>query len=88
LADPGPVAAIGAGRDVLAADQTRVIGDALRDELGMLDEIRFRFEHARDQQLAFRQLHALEHPPFMGMARIGRFEGDAVRSRQEDDIDD
>src|SRR5579885_2132609 len=53
LADPGAVAAIGPGHHVLAADQVGIARDALRHELGMLDEVRFRFEHAGNEQLAF-----------------------------------
>src|SRR6185437_3432556 len=51
LADPSAVAAIRAGDDVLAANQPDEMPNALRHELRMLDEIRLRFEHARDQTL-------------------------------------
>src|SRR5204862_25772 len=71
LSDPGAVAAVRAGKHVLAADQPRVAPDALRNELGMLNEVRFRFDHARDQHLAVGQLHALEQRPFVRMTRIG-----------------
>src|SRR5947209_20440483 len=52
LADPGAVATVAAGDDVLAANELGVAADALRDQLRMLDEIRFRFDHAGDQHLA------------------------------------
>src|SRR4051812_49125695 len=41
LPNPGAVAAIGAGDDILAADQLGVAADALRDQFRVLDEIRF-----------------------------------------------
>jgi len=52
LPDPGAVAAIRAGKHVLAADQPRVAADALRNELGCSMKFDFRFDHARDQHLA------------------------------------
>src|SRR5580693_393262 len=44
LADPGAVTAIAAGDDVLASDQRGVVADALRDQLGVLDEVGLRFD--------------------------------------------
>jgi hypothetical protein len=79
LADPGAVAAIRAGDDVLAADKLGVAADALRDQFRMLDEIRFGFEHAGDQHLAVRQLDRFEQGPFMRMARIGGLERNRIR---------
>src|SRR6266436_2292671 len=88
LPDPGAVAAIAAGDDVLAADQLGVAGEALGDEFGMLDEIGLGFEDAGDEDLARRQLQRLEHRPFMGVARVGRLEREAARLGQEDHVDD
>ncbi len=65
------------------ADQLGVAADALRDQLGMLDEIRFRFDHAGDQHLAVGQLHPLEQCPFVGVARIGGFEAKSRLGRAE-----
>ena len=48
----------------------------------------FEFDHARDEHLAGRQLHALEHRPFVGVARIGGLERDRARPRREHDVDD
>src|SRR5262245_22021049 len=42
LPNPGAIAAVRARDHVLAADQARVAADALGDQLGMLDEVRFR----------------------------------------------
>src|SRR6185312_14322993 len=46
LADPCAVAAVAAGHHVLATDALGVAADALGDELGMLDEVRLRFDDA------------------------------------------
>src|SRR5262249_47488565 len=81
LPDPGAVAAIAAGDDGLAPDESGIAGKALRHQLRMLDEVRFRLEHAGNEHLARRQLHALEERPFMGVARIGRFEGNGAGAR-------
>src|SRR5258708_11369827 len=59
LADPGAVAAVASGDDVLASDELRVAPDSLGDELRVLDEIGLRFEHTGDQHLALGQLHRL-----------------------------
>src|SRR5216684_5083847 len=88
LPDPGAVAAIAAGDDVLAADQLGVAGEALGDEFGMLDEIGLGFEDAGDEDLARRQLDRLEHRPFVGVARVSRLEREAARLGQEDHVDD
>ena len=70
------------------ADQVGVAADALRDQFRMLDEIRFRFDHTGDQHLAVGKLYPLEQCPFVGVARIGGFEGNRVRPRREHDVDD
>src|SRR5216683_6966689 len=44
LADPGAETAIAADDDVVAADEVGVAGDALCDQLRMLDEVRFRLD--------------------------------------------
>ena len=54
----------------------------------MLDEVGRRVEHARDEDLARGQLHALEQPPLVRVSRIGGLEGNAGRPRGEDDVDD
>src|SRR3954464_6268099 len=48
LADPGAVATVAAGYDIFTADPLGVTPDPLRDQLGMLDEIGFGFEDARN----------------------------------------
>src|SRR6267143_556157 len=88
LADPGAVAAIASGDDVLAPDELRVAADALGDQLGVLDEIGLRFEHAGDQHLAFGKLDGLEQLPLVRVARVGGLEGDRGGPREEHDVDD
>src|SRR4029079_7192554 len=81
-------AAIAAGDYILSADQIGVARDALRNQLGMLDEIRFRLDHARYQDLAIRQLYALEDSPFMRVARVGGLERDRHGFCRKDEVDD
>src|SRR5205085_2804448 len=45
-------AAIGAGKHILLADDACVALDSLRNQVRMLDEVRDRVDHARDQQFA------------------------------------
>src|SRR5882672_951930 len=52
LPDPGAEAAIGTGDHVLAPDELGIARDALRDQLGMLDEVGFGLDYAADQHLA------------------------------------
>src|SRR5690348_1382541 len=42
LADPGAIATVAAGNDILATDQPGIATDPLCDQLRMLDEVRFR----------------------------------------------
>src|SRR6476661_500577 len=52
LSDPCAEAAVAPGDHVFPADKLRVTADALRDQLRMLDEVGFRFDHTGNQQLA------------------------------------
>src|SRR5262249_50942475 len=56
LADPSAVATVAAADHILAADQVGVAADAMRDQLGMLDEVRLGLDHAGDQRLTFGNL--------------------------------
>src|SRR5258705_4389927 len=60
LPHPRTEAAVAPGDHILPSDKVRVPADALRDELGMLDEVRFGFDDARNEQLAVGQLECLE----------------------------
>jgi hypothetical protein len=70
--DSAAEAAIGAGNDVLAADDRDVAQDAVGDEL----------------RLARRQFGVLPHPPLMLVAHIGSLEGIGLRLDLEDEIND
>ena len=65
-------AAIGAGHDILAADELSQSHQPLRHQFRMLDDVGGMADAARDQRLALGQLHALPHRPFVLVARIGR----------------
>src|SRR4029450_1059334 len=73
LSDPGAEAAIASRHHVLAPDELRVAADALRNQLRMLDEVRFRFDDADDQRLVRGELDLFEKRPFMRAAGIGGF---------------
>src|ERR1700751_4512680 len=72
--DPAAEAAIGAGDDVLAADDLGVAQDAVGDQLRVLDEVRGMADDTRHQHLARRQFGVLPYPPFMLVPHIGRLE--------------
>src|SRR4029079_11915156 len=60
LPDPGAVAAVATGDDVLAADQIGISGDALGNQLRMFDKIRLRLDDAWDQHLSLGELRTFE----------------------------
>ena len=70
LTYPRAEAAVASGDHVFPADKVGVTADALRDELGMLDEVRFRFDDARNEQLAVGQLESLEQFPLVSVAGV------------------
>src|SRR6516165_12244205 len=80
--------AIGAAHDVLAADQLGEPHYALCDELGMLDDVGGMADHAGDQNLAGRKLHAFPYPPFVGVARIGSLERVVTSAHLQQQADD
>jgi len=88
LADPGAEATIAAGDDVVTADEVGIAGDALRDQLRVLNEIRFRLDDPGNNDLALRQLDLLEQGPFMRVARVRSLELDRRWPRCKRDIDD
>src|SRR6185437_6195323 len=61
-------AAIGSGNHALAPNDRGEAGDALGDELGMLDIIGRGVEHAGNEDLVRRQRDLLPQPPFMRVA--------------------
>src|SRR5215471_9189809 len=80
--------AIGARYQVLAPHYACPSLDSLGDQLGMLDEVGDRVDDTRYQHLVRRELAPLEHPPFMLVAWIARFEHNSRRARLEHDVDD
>jgi len=65
-----------------------VLEDSLRDQLWVLDEVRRRVEHARDDDLVGREPHLLEHAPLVCVARVGGFDGKTRRPRPQKDRED
>ena len=70
-------AAIGAGDDVLFADQRGVLHQPLGDQLGVLDQVRRVADDARHERLAVRQLDVLPDRPIVLVARVRRLDRDA-----------
>ena len=62
--------AVGRRDDVLAADDLRVAGDAVGDELGVLDHVRGVADDAGHQHLALGQLDVLPQPPLVLVAGV------------------
>src|SRR5262249_50243267 len=88
LADPRTEATVGPSDDTFAAYQPRVGAEALRHHLRVFYIVGFRLDHTGDKDLILRQLHLLEELPFVGVARVGGFEGDPVWPGCKDDVDD
>src|SRR3989442_5271375 len=88
LPDPSAEAAVAPRDDALASHQLRVAPDALRHQLWVLDVVRLRLDHAGDQHLALRHLHALEQRPLVTVPGVGGLERDAGGARREHEVDD
>ena len=67
----GAEAAIGAGDDALAPDDTGEAHDALRHQFRMLDEMDAVRHHAGYEDLVVGQLHLLPDRPLVLVARVG-----------------
>ena len=65
---------IGAGDDVVAAEEAGEAHDALAHELRMLDDVGGVADDAWDQHLSGLKLRRLPDVPFVGVARIGGLE--------------
>ena len=76
---PGGEPAVGAGDDVLPADQARVLADAVGDELGMLDVVGRVPEQPGQQDLPVVQRHVGPDPPLVLVPRVGHLEGVGAR---------
>src|SRR5258708_34825872 len=64
-------AAVGAGDDVLAADQAGEPHDPVAHQFGVLDGVGGMADDARPQYFAGRQLDLLPYPPAVLVARVG-----------------
>ena len=62
--------AICARDDVFAANQLRITHDSIGYDLWMLDDVGGVANHARNEQLAVRQLRVLPHAPFVLMPDV------------------
>ena len=69
--DPAAEAAIGAGNDVLTADDRGVAQDAVGDELRVFDKVGSMADDARHQHFARRQLRLLPDAPLMLVPHVG-----------------
>src|SRR6476620_11438732 len=68
--------AVGRGDHPFAvADRSDRLLDPPRHHLGMLDEVRGGFDHARNEQHVRRQRMLFQRGVFMGVARIGELDG-------------
>ena len=74
----GAEPAIDAGDQPFAIDDPGVAADALRHQPGMLDEVRGRIDHARNQNLVVGDVDVREVFPFVIVARIGGLDADGL----------
>ena len=58
------------------------------DQLGMLDVVGRRVEHARGEDLVLGDRRLAPHRPFVGVARVGRLEQNRRRLGAQDHVDD
>src|SRR5699024_8472711 len=86
--DASAQAAVGRGHDVVGSDQLREALDAIGHELRVLDDVRGMGDDAGDDVFALGQLLLLPYPPFVFVADVGGFEGDAGGIDRQDLIDD
>ena len=82
--DPAAEAAIGAGNDVLTADDCGIPQNAVGNELRVLDKVGGMADDARHQHFADQQLRLLPHAPLMLVPHVGGVEGIGVRLHLED----
>src|SRR6516164_421394 len=73
--NPAAKTAIGRSDDPLAADTFGEAQNALRDQLGMLDDIGRVAHDARQNDLAVGKFDLLPHGPFVLVADVPGFEG-------------
>ena len=74
--------------DILAPDNVGEGFDALRDQLGMLDNVGGVADHARHDDLAGRQLDVLPDCPFVLVTDVAGLETVGLCAHLEHEIDD
>ena len=84
----GGESAIGAGDDVLAADDPGVAHDPLGDELRVLDQVRGVADDSRNEDRAVERPDVLEDVVLVIVPRIRRFEGIRAGVDLQEDVDD
>ena len=80
--------AVGAADDALSADELREAHEALRDELGVLDDVRVVGDDAGDEHLALGQLDVLPEPPLVLVAGVRLLDQVVARVDREHEVDD
>src|ERR1700732_1815970 len=70
MPDPGAEPAIGAGQDILAADEIGITPQPTGNEGGVLDEIGAMADNAGDQRRPLGELDVFEHAPFVLVTRV------------------
>src|SRR2546427_2297028 len=76
---------IGARDHALASDHLRVADQTLGDQLGVLDEVGRRVQHARDDHPVVRQADLAEHDPFVLVTPVRALEGQGLGPRLQGD---
>ena len=80
--------AIGARYHILPPDDVGEGFDALRDQLGMLDDIGGVADHTRNDEFAGRQLDVFPHRPFVLVTHVAGLETVCLRAHFKHQIDD
>src|SRR4249919_3208092 len=81
-------AAIGAGDHVFAAKHACQPGDALRNQLGMLDDIGGMADDARNQHLPRAELCIFPYLPFVLVTRVGALDDIGADFHLQDQVRD
>src|SRR5215470_17217915 len=81
----GREAAVGPRDHALAADDLGVADEPLGDQLGVLDEVGRRVEHARDDHAIVGQPDLAEHDPFVLVSGVRALERERLRLGLEGD---
>ena len=86
---PAAEAAVGAGDDIVAADQVGKTHYSFRHQLRMFDDVGGMTDNPRDEYFALRQFYLLPDVPLVFVARVGGLDqvgADPYLQQQTDDI--